>query len=444
MRAPAAKIPEMRGWSPVGNLLHFSRAPDHFWRQVAARGDMVRLRLPGDSPVLLRHPDLIEEVLVTKNRSFIKDRLTGGLAQVVGNGLLVSEGEFWRRQRRMAQPAFHRERIAHYADGMVAAAARATASWREGQVLDLHAAMMDLAREVVATTLFSSEVGRAAEDVGAALDVLMARYSDWRYTLLPQLGRLPLAANRRFAAARAQLFALVDGIIAERRRGGEDRGDLLSMLLAARDEEGAPMSDAQLRDEALILFLAGHETTALALSWTFVLLSRRPEVWARLGAEVDAALAGRPAGAADLAALRYTESVVLESMRLYPPAWSIGREATEDVEVGGVTLARGTQVWMVQYCSHRDERYFPRPLAFEPERWAGDLLRKLPRFAYFPFGGGPRLCIGNNFAMLEAVLLLATIAQRWRPQVAPGDAPRPQFSITLRPRGGVRATLRRR
>jgi cytochrome P450 len=443
MPAPAP-IPELRGWSPIGNLLHLSLAPDHFWRRAAALGDMVRLRLPGFSAVLLRHPDLIEEVLVTKNRSFIKDRLTRGLADVVGNGLLVSEGEFWRRQRRMAQPAFHRERIAHYAEGMVAAATRTISTWREGQVIDLHAAMMDLAREVVATTLFSSEVGRAAEHVGATLDVLMARYSDWRYAALPVLARLPLAENRRFDAARGRLFELVEVIIAERRRSGEDRGDLLSMLLAARDEDGAAMSDAQLRDEVLILFLAGHETTALALSWTFVLMSRRPEVWARLGAEVDAVLAGRPAVAADLAALRYTESVVLESMRLRPPAWSIGREATEDVEIGGVMMKRGTQLWLVQYTSHRDERFFPRPLAFEPERWEGDLLRRLPRFAYFPFGGGPRLCIGNNFAMLEAVLLLATIAQRWRPQVAPADEPRPQFSITLRPRGGVRATLHRR
>lgn len=443
MRAPAP-IPELRGWTPVGNLLHLGLAPDHFWRRAATLGDMVRLRMPGFSAVLLRHPDLIEEVLVTKNRSFIKDRLTRGLSEVVGNGLLVSEGEFWRRQRRMAQPAFHRERIARYAEQMVAAATAATSTWHEGQVIDLHAAMMDLAREVVATTLFSSEVGRAAEHVGAALDVLMARYSDWRYALVPALVRLPLAENRRFDAARARLFELVEGIIAERRRGGEDRGDLLSMLLAARDEDGAAMSDAQLRDEVLILFLAGHETTALALSWTFVLLSRRPEVWAQLGAEVDAVLAGRPAAAADLPALRYTESVVLESMRLFPPAWSIGREATEDVEVGGVTMKPGTQLWMVQYSSHRDERFFPRPLAFEPGRWAGELLRRLPRFAYFPFGGGPRLCIGNNFAMLEAVLLLATIAQRWRPQVAPADTPRPQFSITLRPRGGVRATLHRR
>lgn len=443
MRVPTP-MPELRGWTPIGNLLHLAFAPEHFWRSVAGLGDMVRLRVPGGPAVFLNHPDLIEEVLVRKNRSFHKDRMTSDLSQWFGHGLLVSEGEFWRRQRRMAQPAFHRERIARHAEQMVAAATRMTSTWREGQVIDLHVAMMDLAREVVATTLFSSEVGRAAEDLAETLEALMARHVDWRYLLVPALGRLPLASNRRFEAARAQLFALVDGIIAERRRGGEDRGDLLSMLLAARDEDDAAMSDEQLRDEVLILFVAGHETTALVLSWTFVLLSQHPEAWARLGAEVDAVLAGRPAGAADLAALRYTESVVLESMRLYPPAWSIGREAIEDVEIGGVTLPRGTQLWIAQYASHRDGRFFPRPLTFDPGRWADDLLRKLPRCAYFPFGGGPRLCIGNNFAMMEAVLLLATIAQRWRPQVAPADTPRPQFSITLRPRGGVRATLHRR
>lgn len=442
--AALASLPELRGWTSIGNLLHIVLAPEHFWKLAPSLGDMVRLRVPGPPAVLLNHPDLIEEVLVRKNRSFRKDKMTRDLSHLFGNGLLVSEGEFWRRQRRMAQPAFHRERIARYAEQMVAAANHTTSTWREGQVLDLHVAMMDLAREVVATTLFSSEVGRAAEDLADALDVLMTRHADWRYLLVPALGRLPLAANRRFEAARAQLFVLVDGIIAERRRSGEDRGDLLSMLLAARDEDGAAMSDAQLRDEVLILFMAGHETTALALSWTFVLLSRSPDTWAKLGAEVDAVLAGRSAGAADLPALPYTESVVLESMRLYPPAWSIGREATEDVEIGGVLLPRQTQLWITQYASHRDGRFFPRPLDFEPGRWADDLQRKLPRFAYFPFGGGPRLCIGNNFAMMEAVLLLATIAQRWRPHVAPGDTPRPQFSITLRPRGGVRATLHRR
>ena len=436
-------MPEIRGLTPFGNLLRFMRDPADFCRRSVAAGDMVRLRMPGDSPVALHSPELVDQVLVGKNRSFIKDRLTRGLAEIIGNGLLVSEGDFWRRQRRLAQPAFQRERIVRHAAGMVAAAERMMDTWREGQVIDVHAAMMGLAREVVATTLLSSEVGRRAEDLGEALEVLMDRYSDWRHSIIPAFARLPLPGNRRFTAARERLFAVVDGIVAERRRSSEDRGDLLSILLAARDEDGAQMSDIQLRDEVLILFMAGHETTALALSWALVLLSRRPGAWQRLAAEAESVLAGRPATAADAARLTYTEAVVLETMRLYPPAWSIGREAIEDVEIGGVTLPRGTQVWIFQWSSHRDPRYFERPLAFEPERWLDGLLHRLPRFAYFPFGGGPRLCIGHNFAMLEAVLLLATIARRWRPQVAQRDVPRPQFSITLRPRGGVRATLHR-
>ena len=444
MPAAPSSLPELRGLTPYANLLRLMSDPVEFCRRCAAAGDMVRVDMPGEPLFALHSPELIEQVLVSKNRSFIKDATTRSLGEAVGHGILVSDGEFWRRQRRLAQPAFHRERIQRHGAEMVAATRRVIAGWSEGQELDMHAAMMGLAREVVTTTLLSSEVGRAAEGLGDALEVLMDRYSDWRYMLAPWLVRLPLPGNRRFAAARARMFALVDGIIAERRRSGEDRGDLLSMLLQARDDDGTQMTDAQLRDEVLILYLAGHETTALVLSWAFVLLSRRPGAWQRLGAEVDEVLAGRPAEVGDVARLPYTEAVVLETMRLRPPAWSIGREAIEDVEIGGVMLPRGAQVWIFQWSTHRDPRYFPRPLAFEPERWQDGLLHRLPRGAYFPFGGGPRLCIGNNFAMLEAVLLLATIAQRWRPQVAERDVPTPQFSITLRPRGGVRATLRGR
>jgi cytochrome P450 len=434
-------VPAIRGLTRFGNLLQLAVDPSGFIGRAFDRGDVVRARVGADWSVLMRQPELIEQVLVTRNRSFMKDRITRSLRDLVGNGLLVSEGEFWRRQRRLAQPAFHRERIAAYADGMVEAARRAAASWREGQV-DLHALLMRLTRDVVATTLFPGSAAREADEVGESLEVLMARYADWRYAVWPGLANLPLADNRRHEAARARMYAVVDRIIAERRRvGSPDHGDLLGMLMAARDEDGTQMSDEQLRAEVLILYVAGHETTALALSWAFVLLSQRPGTWALLAREVDAVLGSRDATAEDAPKLQYTERVILESMRLYPPAWSIGREALEDVELGGVSIERGTQVWIVQWASHRDPRFFPRPLAFLPERWEKDLLRRLPRFAYFPFGGGPRLCIGNNFAMLEAVLVLATLVQRWRPTVAPRDVPAPQFSITLRPNGPLRAQL---
>ena len=438
-----ASVPEIRGLTRYGNLLQIALDPAGFIARAFARGDVVRARVGGDWAVLLREPELIEQVLVTRNRSFMKDRITRSLSDLVGNGLLVSEGEFWRRQRRLAQPAFHRERIAAYAAGMVEAARRSMAGWREGQV-DLHALLMRLTRDVVATTLFPGSAAREADEVGECLETLMARFADWRYTVLPALTRLPLADNRRFEAARERMGAVVDRIIAERRRAGGDDGDLLGMLMAARDEDGTQMSDEQLRAEVLILYVAGHETTALALSWACTLLSQRPGTWDLLAREVDAVLGRRDATAEDAPKLAYTERVILEAMRLYPPAWSIGREALEDVELGGLQLERGAQVWLFQWASHRDARYFPRPQSFLPERWEGDLLRRLPRFAYFPFGGGPRLCIGNNFAMLEAVLVLATLVQRWRPEVAPRDVPAPQFSITLRPNGPVRARLRAR
>lgn len=432
-----------RARGPV-NMLRFWLAPEASIRRWASGPAIVQVEFPGFSPYIIQDPALIDEVLVGQSRHFIKDRTTRALAEIVGDGLLVSDGEFWRRQRRLAQPAFHREKIAGYAAAMVEHAERLSASWRGGQVLDLHAAMMRLTLDIVAATLFSSGVdAAAAEAIGESLDVIMARFSDMTYAFLPWLARAPTPANRRFAAAQARIDATIRGLIAARRASGQDHGDLLSMLLRARDTDGGQMTDQQVRDEALILFVAGHETTALALSWTWMLLSQRPAAWARLREELARVLGGRAPTFEDVPRLRYTEQVVLESMRLYPPAWSIGREAIDDVELGGTTIPRGGQLWILQWAMHRDPRHFPRPDAFEPERWDGDLQRRLPRGVYFPFGGGPRLCIGNNFAMTELVLVLATLARRWRPRIAAADRPRPQFSITLRPVGGMRATLER-
>lgn len=425
-------------------MIRFWLAPEASIRRWARGPAIQQVALPGFSPFIVNDAALIDEVLVGQSRRFIKDRTTRALAEITGEGLLVSDGEFWRRQRRLAQPAFHREKIAGYAATMVEHAERLSAGWREGQVLDLHAAMMRLTLDIVAATLFSSGVdAAAAEAIGASLDVIMARYSDMTYAILPWLARAPLPANRRFAAALTKIDATIRGLIAARRASGQDHGDLLSMLLRARDTDGGQMTDQQVRDEALILFIAGHETTALALSWTWLLLSQHPAAWAKLRAELAEVLGGRAPGFEDVPKLRYTEQVILESMRLYPPAWSIGREAKEDIELGGTTIPRGGQVWMMQWAMHRDPRHFPRPEAFEPERWEGDLQRRLPRGVYFPFGGGPRLCIGNSFAMTELVLVLAALARRWRPRVDPADRPRPQFSVTLRPAGGMRATLMR-
>ncbi len=433
-----------RARGPV-NMMRFWLAPEATIRGWTSGPPVVQVELPGFDPYVVHDPELIDEVLVARSRQVIKDVSTRALSGIVGNGLLVSEGEFWRRQRRLAQPAFHREKIAGYAAAMVEHAERLSSTWRAGQVLDLHAAMMRLTLDIVAATLFSTGVeATTAGAIGASLDVIMARYSDMTYAILPWLGRLPTPANRRHAAALARIDAMIRGFVAERRAAGEDRGDLLSMLLHARDEGGGQMTDAQVRDEALILFVAGHETTALALSWTWMLLSQHPRARARLEQELAEVLGGRAPTVDDVPRLRFTEWTLLESMRLFPPAWSIGREATEPFELGGVTIPRGGQLWLLQWVNHHDARFFPRPEAFEPERWDGELQRRLPRGVYFPFGGGPRVCIGNAFAMTELVLVLATLAQRWRPHVAAADRPRPQFSITLRPSGGMRATLERR
>ncbi|PCC69631.1 Cytochrome P450 [Nannocystis exedens] len=438
-------IPLPRRLQGPGNMLHLAFRPEQFIARQTAVAPIHQVVMPWFSPYLVSDPELIDEVLVGRSKLFIKDRFTRELSLVTGNGLLVSDGDFWRRQRRLAQPAFHRERIAAYGAVMVEHAERLASTWREGQVLDIHAAMMRLTLDIVADTLFSTGVDRAiADTIGGALDVIMERFSDYTYAFLPWLARVPLPKNRRFHEARGRIDGAIRGIIAARRASGRDEGDLLSMLLRARDDEGGQMTDEQLRDEAFILFVAGHETTALALSWTWMLLSQHPAAWDKLRAELDHVLGDRAPTLADVPALRYTDWVAHESMRLYPPAWSIGREALEDLELGGVAVPRGAQLWMFQWAAHRDPRYFPRPDSFEPERWDADLARRIPRFAYFPFGGGPRLCIGNNFAMLELVLVLATLARRWRPFVRAADRPRPQFSITLRPAGGMRATLQRR
>jgi cytochrome P450 len=439
----AHRLPEkLRPWT---NIARFWATPEAFIRGVAGEPGIRQVPLPRTAPFIVSDPPLIDEVLVGRSKHFIKDAMTRALSTITGNGLLVSDGEFWRRQRRLAQPAFHRERIAAYATTMVEHTERLSARWRAGDTIDVHAAMMRLTLDIVAATLFSSGVDQAAADaIADSLDEIMARFSNPAFSFFPWLDRLPLPINRRYVAALGRIDSVIRGIIAERRRTGRDDGDLLSMLLHARDIDGGQMSDQQLRDESLILFVAGHETTALALSWTWMLLSQHPVAWARLTAELDEVLGDRPPTIDDVPRLKYTEWVILESMRLYPPAWSIGREATADVELGGVTIPRGGQVWIFQWATHRDPRYFPRPESFEPERWQDDLQRRLPRSTYFPFGGGPRLCIGINFAMLEAVLVLASLARRWRPFVRADDRPRPQFSITLRPAGGMSATLQPR
>jgi len=431
----------------VGHLLEFQRDPLRFLCSMReAHGDVVDVAIGPLAVTLISHPDFIEDILITRSKLWKKDRfLQKNLRPVLGDGLLSSEGDFWRKQRRLAQPAFHRERIAAYGGIMVDRASRLAAKWQDGEVRDLHEDMMRLTLDIVAETLFGAEVGDHAEEVGEALEAVLAIVADPLELFVPLLKHLPTPKRRRFARAVARLDAIIYRVIEERRRaGGAQADDLLSMLLHAQDDDGSRMSDKQLRDECLTLFLAGHETTAINLSWTWLLLSGHAAVKSKLQHEVDEVLGDRPATFADLPRLRYTGQVIAESLRLYPPAWSLGREAREDVDIGGYRIRRGDQVWFCPWAIQRDPRWFEAPDAFRPERWEGDLSKRLPRFAYFPFGGGPRQCIGQAFAQLEAVLLLATLARAFEVEVLPSPPAIAEPSVTLRPKHGLRVRLARR
>lgn len=410
-------------------------------------GDVVPLRLGPRHGLLVYHPDAIEEVLVTRSRDFVKSPGVRLLGQLLGNGLFLSEGEVWLRQRRLVQPAFHRQRVAAYGEVMTAYTVRRLADWKDGDVRDVHAEMMALTQAIVAKTLFDADVADESYAIGQASNVLMeyfgARLGSVVLQLLPNW--LPTPANLRTRRAIRRLDEVVYRMIAARRQSDEDRGDLLSILLHAQDaDDGSRMTNQQVRDEVMTLFMAGHETTAVALSWTWYLLARHPDVDARLAEELRTVMGDRAPAASDLPELRYTEMVVNESLRLYPPAYAVGRQAARPTEVAGHAVAPGAIVILPTWVVHRDRRWFEEPEAFRPERWADDLAHRLPRFAYFPFGGGPRQCIGNGFAMMEAILLLATIAERFRLTLEPGQHVTPTPYVTVRPEPGLRMRLARR
>jgi cytochrome P450 len=444
----AATPPGPRGVPLLGNVLSFRPDPLRFYAETAASydADVVHYRLGRTDVYLMKHPDLIREVLVTRQHDFVKGQGLQWAKLFLGEGLLTSEGEFHTRQRRLAQPAFHRQRILSYGVAMTEHAARARETWSEGQVLDLDREMMSITLAIVGKTLFDADVGGEADAIAESLRDVMVLFPRFALPYRGLLHMLPLPSNRRFDRAVARLDATVYRIVAERRRDPADRGDLLSMLMLAEDVEGdgGTMSDRHLRDEVMTLFLAGHETTANALTWTFYLLSQNPEAEGRLHEELGRVLQGRLPAVDDLPALPFTEQVLAESMRLYPPAWGMGRRVLRDVELGGFHIPADSLVSVCQFVTHRDPRFWPDPLRFDPARFTPEAKAARPRFAYFPFGGGARQCIGEPFAWMEGVLVLATLAQRWRFELLPGHRVEPQALITLRPRYGMRMVARRR
>lgn len=394
----------------------------------------------------LNHPDLVRDLFVVNAHKFMKGRALQRAKNLLGQGLLTSEGEFHLRQRRMIQPAFHRGRIAEYAKAMVEYAERMSSRWSDGDVRDVDQEMMHLTLQIVGKTLFSAEVEDDADDVGNAMttvsklfDFLLLPYSEW-------LQKLPLPQTRRFERARDTLNAVIYGIINDRRRSGEDTGDLLSMLLHARDEDdGGVMTDEQVRDEALTLFLAGHETTSNALTFTWYLLSQHPDRSEQLRDELDHVITDRSPTIDDLPNLKYAEAVLAESMRLFPPAWAVGRLAIEDHSFGGYDIPKGALVLVSPYVAGRDPRFWESPDEFIPERWQKQSVKEAgQKNIYFPFGGGVRRCIGEGFAWTEGILLLATLARKWKLELMPEQKMGLQPLITLRPKYGMRMRIVKR
>jgi cytochrome P450 len=409
-------------------------------------GDVVRYRLGVERITLLNHPDYIRDVMVSHQRNFTKSRGLQWAKFILGEGLLTSEGELHVRQRRLAQPAFQRQHVPTYGDTMVTSTQRLQQRWHDGDIRDLNQEMTRLTLAIASKTLFDTDVEEEAQDISTALTTVLDLFPRFMLPWYALLAKLPLPSNRRAAQARDLLDTVIYRIIRARRASGEDRGDLLSMLMTARDEEGdgSGMSDQQLRDEVMTLLLAGHETTATLLTWTWYLLSQHPAVEAQLHAELDAVLAGRLPSATDMPQLRYTRMVLAEALRLYPPAWIIGRRTIEAYEVGEYILPPQAIVVMSPYITQHDARFFPDPEVFNPQRWTPEMEATLPKFAYFPFGGGARQCIGEGFAWMEGMLVLATLAQQWHMRLVPGHRVALKPLITLRPRYGMQMTLQRR
>lgn len=436
-----SRPPGPRNAPIVGNLRPFrANTLDFLIKAARKHGDVVYFKVLRQHLYLVSHPDYVREILVSNQNNFVKSRALQRAKILLGEGLLTSEGPYHLRQRRLVQPAFHRERLAGYASAMTEGAVR----WRErvkaGSTLDISTEMPHLTLSIVAKTLFSADIESEAPEIGAAMTSILEMF---RVLLMPfseYLDKLPLPSMRRFEKARARLDATIYGLIRQRRQSGGDTGDLLSMLLLAQDEEkdGGRMTDQQVRDEALTLFLAGHETTANALTWTWYLLSQHPEVERRLHQEIDAVLGNRPPELADLPELRYAEMILAEALRLYPPAWAIGRKAKGEFTLGEFEIPASSICIVSPFVVQRDARWFPEPDKFDPERWTPEAREARPKFSYFPFGGGARVCIGERFAWMEGVIVLAAIAQKWRFRLEPDQRAEPLPLITLRVKGGLR------
>jgi cytochrome P450 len=425
--------PGPKGLFLLGNTLQFARDPLGFLTRTAREyGDIAKMKLLQGEAYLLSNPDHIEYVLTTTNRNFKRDKGVQLLRPLLGNGLVLSEGSFWLRQRRLMQPVFHRERIKTYAEIMVNYAEQMMSGWQNGEIRDIRADMQKLTQQIVTRLLFSVDL--SSEEAHTTTSTLDFTLKEFQRRLanpfhLPEF--IPTPRNRKYKRSVAEIDQIIKRIVQERRQAGEDKGDLLSVLLAAQDDEGNYMTDQQLRDELITLYLAGHETTALTLSWAWALLAQHPQVEAKLVAELNHVLGNRTPTINDLPHLPYLDTVIKETLRLYPIAWFNNREVLQEVEVGGYRLTPGLQLWMTSWIMHRNPRYWEAPDEFKPERWSEEKVKELPKYAYMPFGGGPRICIGNSFSLTETALVLATVLQHYRLNLVEGTKVEIAVSGTL-------------
>lgn len=442
---PVTPIPELRGTTLLGVAREFRRDPLAFLEDVRAQhGDIVRMRFGPRWGYLFNTPETVKELLVDKAGFFHKGMVLQRSKPVLGEGLLTSEGQFHLRQRRLIQPAFHREKIAHYAQIMAEQSVRTAQRWQAGEVVDLSQEMMRLTLAIVGQTLFRADVENDAPEVGRALTELFKTFEQMLRPSYFFRNLLPLPDTLRRRRSIRQLDDIIYRIIGERRAesGSEDADDLLSLLIRAQEGEYS-MTDKQVRDEALTLFLAGHETTAVALSWTWFLLDRNPHIREELEAELDRALQADPTFD-DVPRLPYTEMVIAESMRLHPPAWAIGRMAIAPCQIGNAPVKKGEIAVVSPALMHRRPDLFPEPLRFDPRRWTPEAKETRPRYSYFPFGGGARICVGERFAWMEAVIALATLARHWRCEILDPEQVEPNCLITMRMKRPLRARLTRR
>ena len=418
-------------------LRSFPTLPAYLLRTIRERGTVVRFRNMRRDIYVFAEPALVEEVFVTKASAFLKGRGTQRLVALIGRGLLSSEQPQHLRHRRLVQPAFHRRRVDEYGRIMVERTLALVRGWEAGRLVDVDREMNRLALDIVSRSLFGRDLSADVGNVASALDAALSTFAFRMLPFAEAFDDVPIPPTRRLRAARATLDAIVYRMIAEHRAGAGDASDLLSMLLASEDDD-RQLDDDRVRDEAMTILLAGHETTANALAWTFYLLARNPDVERRLHRELDRVLGDRDPSVDDLPALAYVRAILAETMRLYPPAWITSRYAARPVEIGPYRLRAGDVAMVSQFVSHRDPRYFPDPERYDPERWLGDAP---PKFAYFPFGGGNRLCIGESFAWMEGILAIATIARRVR-LVRAGEADVATLPlVTLRPRSEIRARV---